>query len=315
MKVLFADTTHPSLPELLEDEGFEVHENKCSSKEDCLEIIDKYDGIIIRSKFIIDEPFLAKATRLKFIGRVGAGMENIDVLAAEARGVMCFNSPEGNRDAVGEQALGMLLMLQNNLIQANAEVKNGIWRREENRGVEIKGKTLGIIGFGNMGNTFARKLQGMDMEVLAYDKYKKNYAPEFVKETTLDEIFREADILSLHVPLTEETHYMVNEPFLNKFRKPIVLINTARGKVLNTEALMNAMKGGKVTGACLDVLEYEATSFENLYNEKLPAAFEFLKNSDRVILSPHIAGWTHESNIKLSSLLAAKIINYVRANY
>jgi D-3-phosphoglycerate dehydrogenase len=315
MKVLFADTTHPSLPELLENEGFEVHENKCNSKEECLLIIDQYDGIIIRSKFIIDEHFLEKATKLKFIGRVGAGMENIDVEAAETRGIMCFNSPEGNRDAVGEQALGMLLMLQNNLIRANTEVKNGIWRREANRGIEIKGKTIGIIGYGNMGSTFAQKLQGMDMRILTYDKYKKNYAHDFVKETTLEEIFIEADILSLHVPLTEETHYMVNEAFLNKFRKPIVLINTARGKVLNTEALMNAMKSGKVTGACLDVLEYEATSFENLFAEKLPAAFEFLKNSDRVILSPHIAGWTHESNIKLSSLLAGKIIDYVRENY
>jgi D-3-phosphoglycerate dehydrogenase len=312
MKVLFADSTHPTLPDLLENEGYIVHENKCENKEECLQIIDQYEGIIIRSKFIIDEPFLEKATKLKFIGRVGAGMENIDVEAAEKRGIKCFNSPEGNRDAVGEQALGMLLALQNNLIRANTEVKNGIWRREENRGVEIKGKTIGIIGFGNMGSTFAKKLQGMEMQILAYDKYKKKYAPDYVIETNLERIFKESDIISLHVPLTDETRFMVNDDFLKQFRNQIIVINTARGKVLQTEALVNAMKSGKVTGACLDVLEYEATSFENLFSEKLPEAFEFLKNSERVILSPHIAGWTHESNVKLSSLLAEKIIEYMK---
>jgi D-3-phosphoglycerate dehydrogenase len=312
MKVLFVDCTHPSLPELFLQEGYEVHENKCSNKEECLQIIDQYEGVIIRSKFIIDRPFLERATKLKFIGRVGAGMENIDIEAAEAKGVKCFNSPEGNRDAVGEHALGMLLALQNNLIRANYEVRNGQWHREENRGTEIKGKTLGIIGFGNMGSTFARKLQGMEMEVIAYDKYKTNYAPDYVKETTLEEIFEESDILSLHVPLTEETRFMVDEAFLNRFKKPIIVINTARGKVLHTEALMHAMKKGVVTGACLDVLEYEATSFENLFSEKLPEAFEYLKNNERVILSPHIAGWTHESNIKLSSMLAEKIIDCMK---
>lgn len=314
MIVLFADSTHPSLPELFIKAGFDVHENKCSNREECLAIIDQYDGIIIRSKFIIDKPFLEKATNLKFIGRVGAGMENIDLEAAEAKGVKCFNSPEGNRDAVGEQALGMLLALQNNLIKANSEVRNGIWRREENRGVEMKGKTLGIIGFGNMGSTFAKKLQGMEMHILAYDKYKTNYAPDYVKETTLKEIFAESDILSLHIPLTDETYFMVNDDFLSRFAKPIVVINTARGKVLKTSALVNAMKTGSVTGACLDVLEYEATSFENLFLEKLPEPFEYLKNSDRVILSPHIAGWTHESNVKLSSMLAEKIIEYVKGS-
>ena len=210
MRVLFADCTHPSLPELFIEAGYEVHENKCSNKEECLHIIDQYDGIIIRSKFIIDDPFLEKATKLKFIGRFGAGMENIDVEAAEKRGIKCFNSPEGNRDAVGEQALGMLLALQNNLIRANTEVKNGIWKREENRGIEIKGKTLGIIGFGNMGSTFAKKLQGMEMQILAYDKYKTNYAPDYVKETTLEEVIEQSDILSFHVPLTEETCFMIN---------------------------------------------------------------------------------------------------------
>ena len=314
MKVLFADSTHPTLPDILENEGYIVHENKCENKEECLQIIDQYDGIIIRSKFIIDDPFLEKATKLKFIGRVGAGMENIDVEAAEKRGIKCFNSPEGNRDAVGEQALGMLLALQNNLIRANSEVRNGIWRREENRGAEIKGKTIGIIGFGNMGSTFAKKLQGMEMQILAYDKYKKNYAPAYVKETSLEKLFKESDIISLHVPLTEETRFMVNDDFLKRFSKQIIVINTARGKVLQTEALVKAMKSGKVTGACLDVLEYEATSFENLFSEKLPEAFEYLKNSERVILSPHIAGWTHESNVKLSSILAEKIIEYMKGS-
>ncbi|MDA3865194.1 MAG: NAD(P)-dependent oxidoreductase [Salinivirgaceae bacterium] len=309
MNVLFADTTHPALPTLLSEAGFVVDEGKCTDKEACLAIIDRYDGIIIRSKFIIDRPFLDKATNLKFIGRVGAGMENIDTEYARQRGVLCFNSPEGNRDAVGEQTVGMLLMLQNNLLRANSEVKNGIWKREENRGVEIGGKTIGIIGFGNMGSTVAKKLRGFDMNILAYDKYKTNYAPDYVTETNLKTLFQQCDVVSIHVPLTEETHYMCNTEFFNAFEKPIVFINTARGKVLKTSALVHAMEQGKVVGACLDVLEYEAVSFENIYREKLPADFQYLCDNERAILSPHIAGWTQESNIKLSSLLAKKIVD------
>lgn len=309
MKVLFADTTHPSLPELLAEAGFNIHEQPCSNRTECKKIIHQYDGIIIRSKFVIDEDFLSTARRLKFIGRVGAGMENIDVEAAEKKGIKCFNSPEGNRNAVGEHALGMLLALQNNLIRANTEVRQGIWKREANRGTELKGKTIGIIGFGNTGSAFAGKLQGMEMNILAYDKYKTNYAPNYVTETDLETLYNLCDIVSLHVPLTDETHFMVNEKFFSAFRKPIVLINTARGKVVSTRALVKALQSNHLAGACLDVLEYEAVSFEHLYREKLPDDFQYLTQHERVVLSPHIAGWSHESNINLSAVLAEKIIN------
>lgn len=308
MNVLFVDSTHPALPDLLLNAGFQIHEPNFATKEEYLQIIHKFDGVIIRSKFKIDEDFFKKATLLKFIGRVGAGMENIDLDAAQQYGVKCFNSPEGNRDAVGEQALGMLLSLQNNLIRANEEVKNGIWRREENRGVELKGKTIGIIGFGNMGSTFAKKLQGFEMNILAYDKYKMNYAPEYVKEVSLSEIYEYSDIVSIHVPLTDETHYLCDELFFDSFKKTIIIVNTARGKVLKTAALVSALKSGKVHAACLDVLEYEALSFENLYKKDLPEDFKYLAENERVLLTPHIAGWTHESNVKLSSTLAEKII-------
>lgn len=309
MRILFVDTTHPSLPELLTEAGFEVHEARCRTKEECIRIVEPYEGIIIRSKFLIDEEFLKKAVNLKFIGRVGAGMENIDVDAAEQRGIKCFNSPEGNRNAVGEHALGMLLALQNNLFRANDEVSRGIWRRESNRGIELFGKTIGLIGFGNTGSAFAKKLVGMEMRILAYDKYKTDYAPDYVMETDLEQIFEESDVVSFHVPLTSETHNMGREDFFKSFQKPVVVINTSRGKVVKTRDLVTAIKSGSVSGACLDVLEYESVSFEHLHKKALPQEFRFLCESDKVILSPHIAGWTVESNIKLSSALAEKIID------
>ena len=215
MKVLFIDTTHPLLPELLSSAGFEVFQSKFDNKSELLEQINQYNGVIVRSKFIIDEEFFCKATNLKFIGRVGAGLENIDLISAEKHGVKVYNSPEGNRDAVGEQAIGMLLSLQNNLIRANKEVREGKWNREKNRGFEIKGKTIGIIGFGNMGSTFAKKLQGFETNILAYDKYKQNYAPEYVNETTLDNLLLSSDIISLHIPLTDETKFMINDEFIS----------------------------------------------------------------------------------------------------
>ncbi len=309
MKILFADTTHPALPEQLAAAGFEIEQSRCKTKEECLAIIDQYEGVIIRSKFIIDEELLAKATKLKFIGRVGAGMENIDVNAAESRGIKCFNSPEGNRNAVGEHALGMLLALQNNLLRANVEVSRGQWRREANRGIELKNKTIGIVGFGNTGSAFAKKLSGMEMRILAFDKYKTNYAPDYVHETDLQTLFQECDIISFHIPLTDETLFMVDRDFLNAFHKPIVLINTSRGKIVKTRHLVDGLKNDKIKGACLDVLEYEAVSFEHLHKKALPEEFRYLCESDKVILSPHIAGWSHESNIKLSSVLAEKIID------
>ncbi|OFX84971.1 MAG: hydroxyacid dehydrogenase [Bacteroidetes bacterium GWF2_33_16] len=309
-KILFLDTTHPRLPEMLINAGFECHNSFKSSVNEIKEIISNYKGIILRSRIKIDKTLMDEGVNLKFIGRVGAGLENIDTEYAEKKGIQCINSPEGNRDAVGEHALGMLLCLLNNITKANSEVREGIWLREENRGLEIKGKTIGIIGYGNMGTAFAQRLKGFGANVIAYDKYKSNYSDDFVTERQLVDLFEQSDILSLHVPLTEETHYMVNNEFINQFKKDIYIINTARGKVLNTDDLVLNMKKGKVLGAVLDVLEYEKASLEGLnYETEIPESLKYLIQSKNTILTPHIAGWTKESNIKLSEILAEKIIN------
>ena len=235
-------------------------------------------------------------------------MENIDVPFAESKGIKCLHAPEGNRDAVGEHAIGMLLALLNNLLRADKEVSNGVWIREGNRGTEIQGKTFGIIGYGNMGSAFAQRLKGFGVTVLAYDKYKKNYSDEYTKEATMEELFEKADIVSLHLPLTEETHYLANNNFFKKFKKNIYFINTARGKNVKTDDLVEQIKSGKVLGACLDVLEYESISFEALDPNKMPEAFKYLVQSDKVILSPHIAGWTYESHEKIAETLVRKIL-------
>jgi len=241
-------------------------------------------------------------------------MESIDIAYAQEKNVSCFNSPEGNRDAVGEQALGMLLSLMNNLNRADRQVRNGEWIREENRGFEIKGKTIAIIGYGNMGSSFARKLKGFEANVIAYDKYKQNYSDEFVQESSWNEIVEKADILSLHVPLTEETRYLINNSLIGKFKKDFWLINTARGPVVNTADLVLALKSGKIKGAALDVIEYEETSFESLSLKNMPAPWKYLVNNDKVILTPHIAGWTEESKEKLATVLAHKIIAFMKNN-
>ena len=306
-KVLFIDTAHPSLQEGLEKMGYQCDYFSSFGYADYKKIIGNYQGVIIRSKIKLDREILTQAEKLKFIGRVGAGMENIDLEYAQSRGIHCLNAPEGNRGAVGEQAIGMLLMLFNNLKRCDAEVRQGLWRREENRGLEIEGKTVGIIGYGNMGSSFAQKLCGFGARVIAYDKYKKNYSDEFVTESTLDDLFDHCDILSLHVPLTDETRFMVDEKFLSRFKKDIFLINTSRGKVVKTEGLIKQLKAGKIIGACLDVLEYEGLSFEQLDAKNLPQAFSELIKMQNVILSPHVAGWTHESNLKLAKTLIEKV--------
>jgi D-3-phosphoglycerate dehydrogenase len=264
-------------------------------------------GIVIRSRIAIDREFLDKAIRLKFIARVGAGMESIDTEYAVRKRVLCLNSPEGNRDAVGEHAIGMLLSLMNHLNRADQQVKRGIWEREGNRGTEIKGKTAGIIGYGNMGSAFAQRLRGFEAEVISWDKYKSGYSDGNTRETTLDELFASCDILSLHVPLTAETKYMVDGNFLDHFRKPLFLINTSRGPVVKTADLIAKLKSGKVLGAALDVLEYEDSSFERLSADP-PEGMKYLMQAENVILSPHIAGWTVESRYKLARVLVDKII-------
>ncbi|HRG36986.1 MAG TPA: 2-hydroxyacid dehydrogenase [Bacteroidia bacterium] len=308
MKILFIDSNHPILHQTLEKSGHTCDLNYKWSLEEIITNIYEYDGIVIRSRIKITKEIIDKATKLKFIARAGAGMENIDTTYAESKGIQCLHAPEGNRDAVAEHALGMLLSLFNNLCRANKEVREGKWIREGNRGVELMGKTVGIIGYGNMGSAFAERLKGFGVTVLVYDKYKKEFGNNAIKEVTLDEIFEKTDVLSLHTPLTDETHYLINDAFIKKFKKNIYIINTARGKSLNTADLVANLKSGKVAGACLDVLEYEMTSFENLDAANLPDAFQYLIQSDKVMLSSHIAGWTHESNEKIARILAEKIL-------
>jgi D-3-phosphoglycerate dehydrogenase len=306
--ILFIDSVHPLLQKELEAKGFVCHLQYDWTKEKIGEELHNFDGIVIRSRIKLDKKLIDKGIRLKFIARAGAGMENIDVFYAESQEIKCLSSAEGNRDAVGEHALGMLLCLLNNISRADREVRQGLWVREGNRGTELQGKIIGIIGYGNMGSAFAQRLKGFDCTVLAYDKYKENYSNEFVKESTLKELFEHTDILSIHLPLTEETEFIVNQSFLEKFKKNIFFINTSRGKQVVTDDLVACMKSGKVIGACLDVLEYESLSFEGLDKDKLPPSFRYLTESDRVILTPHIAGWTHESNEKISATLARKIL-------
>ncbi len=307
-RILLADKNHAILQEVLTKAGLECDALWHLSTEELKQKLHEYDGLVIRSKFKLTEAILKTATRLKCIGRVGAGMENIDVNAAQALGITCVSAPEGNRDAVGEHALGMLLMLLNRLKIADAEVRNGTWLRAENRGVELNALTVGIIGYGHMGSAFAQKLKGFGCKILAFDKYKMSFGNEFVSESSLQAIFENADVVSLHVPLTDETNYMVNAEFLSRFKKAIYLINTARGKCVNTSDLTAAIETKKVLGACLDVLEYETTSFETLETKDLPKPFQYLITSDKVILTPHIAGWTHDSNYKMSQLIAERMI-------
>ncbi len=306
MKILHLDTNHPLLINQLNDLGFENDEDYIASKEAIEAKIASYDGIIIRSRFAIDKQFLDAASSLKFIGRVGAGLENIDVDYAKQKGITLIAAPEGNRNAVGEHTLGMLLSLFNKLNKADHEVRNGIWQREANRGIELDGKTVGLMGYGNMGKSFAKKLRGFDVEVLCYDiiehKGDKN-----AKQVSLQELQQKSDVLSLHTPQTSETLGIVNSNFIDQFHKPFWLINTARGKSVVTNDLVDALKSGKILGAGLDVLEYEKSSFEDMFNSEIPEAFQYLIKADNVLLTPHVAGWTVESKEKLAQTIVNKI--------
>ena len=311
MKILLLDKNHPLITEQLSEKGFVLEEDFSSSYEQVLEKIHLYEGVIIRSRIPLDAHFLEKAKNLKFIARVGAGMENIDIAKVQELGIKLINSPEGNKDAVAEHVIGTLLVLMNRLFISSNEVKKGIWLREENRGEEILGKTFGIIGYGNMGKAVAKRLSGFGCKTIFYD-IKPNLSDEFATQVSLQELQENADILSLHTPLTEDTLYMIDEEFISKMKKNFYFINTARGKNLKTSALVNALKSGKIKGACLDVLEYEKTSFENLEpkNEDL----EYLLNSEKAIITPHIAGWTHESKIKLAQVIVDKILAFAAGN-
>lgn len=315
-KVAFLDVVHPILKEKLTQHNFDCIDLTTTSVEAIYNQIHQFNGIVVRSRFPINQSFLKKATQLEFIARSGAGMENIDLDYCQANNIQLFNAPEGNRNAVAEHALGMLLALFNHLVKGDKEVRQGTWDREGNRGIELDGKTVGIIGYGNNGSAFAKKLRGFDVKVLAYDKYKSGFGDEFVNEVEMKDIYEQADVISFHIPQTEETKFMVDESYLKRFRKNIYLINLARGKIVKTNALLNAINNGKVLGACLDVLEFEKSSFENMFDDdnSMPKDFKALISSDKVILSPHVGGWTVESYYKLSQVLADKILDFYSNN-
>ncbi|ASO05347.1 2-hydroxyacid dehydrogenase [Arenibacter algicola] len=307
MKVLHLDVNHPLIIEQFNALGFQNDEDYTSTKEEIEKKIGDYHGVIIRSRFTIDEAFLDKAVNLKFIGRLGAGLENIDTDHAKRLGIFLAAAPEGNRNAVGEHALGMLLSLFNKLNKADREVRNGKWDREGNRGIELEGKTVGIIGYGNMGKAFAKKLKGFDVEVICYD-IVGGVGDENARQVGIMEFKQRSEVVSLHVPQTPSTINMINTDFLKDFKNPLWLINTARGKCVVTADLVAAMKEGKVLGAGLDVLEYEKKSFEDMFGgSELPEAFTYLIKANNVLLTPHVAGWTVESKIKLAQTVVDKI--------
>lgn len=311
----FIDSVHHSLWDALTASGIACIDLSTAGKEEVIQQLDHFDGLVIRSRFRLDRNILSTLSKVKVIARAGAGMENIDVGYAESKGIRCVHAPEGNRDAVAEHAIGMLLCLFNNILRADREVRDGKWIREGNRGIELNGKTVGIIGYGNMGSTFAKRLRGFDVKILAYDKYVSGFSNDNVTESTLEELKEFSDILSFHIPLTEETYHLGNEAFFNSFKKSIYFINTARGKVVDTKGLVQALKNGRISGACLDVQEIEDISFEGLTRNpdpELKEAFEFLQQNSKVILTPHIAGWTHESNEKIARALFEKMMNVIR---
>jgi len=307
MRILHLDVNHPLIIEQFNELGFTNDEDYTSTKEEIEAKIHLYDGIIIRSRFSIDHNFLDKATELKFIGRLGAGLENIDTAYAKSRNIFLAAAPEGNRNAVGEHALGMLLSLFNKLNAADKEVRSGKWDREGNRGIELDGRTVGIIGYGNMGKAFAKKLRGFDVDVICYD-IVGGVGDDDARQVGIMEFQQRCDVISLHVPQTESTLKMINNDFIDGFKNPFWLLNTARGKCVVTEDLVSALKSGKILGAGLDVLEYEKSSFENMFTgNELPDAFKYLIKADNVLLTPHVGGWTVESKIKLAQTVVDKV--------
>ena len=331
IKILHIDSNHPLLWEQLEHAGFQNEADFTSSKEEVMSKIHNYHGIVIRSRFKIDKGFLDAASNLQFIARVGAGLESIDCDYAQQKGITLIAAPEGNRNAVGEHALGMLLSLMNKLNRADKLVREGHWIREGNRGFELEGKTIGLIGYGNMGKSFAKKLRGFEVNVLCYD-ILENVGDENATQVSLQELQHQSDVLSLHIPWTTHTDKMIATDFINQFAKPFWFINTSRGKNVVTDDLVNALQSGKILGAGLDVLEYEKGSFENLFlssqeqslssqfmlsevevqSRELPAAFNYLLQAENVLLTPHIAGWTYESHQKLAQTIVDKIIVFYK---
>ena len=310
MKILIADTMHSSVFKMLEEQGWEFAYHPEYRREDIKAAISGYDGIIIRSKTFLDVEMLAPANRLRFIARAGAGLDLIDLNVAQGSGIQVFHAGKGNRDAVAEHALGMLLSLFNNITKADREVRQGIWDREGNRGVELMNKTVGIVGYGNNGSATAKRLSGFGCRVLAYDKYRDNYGDEFATECSLEQITKEADVLSLHIPLSEESRYLIDENFIENFAKPFYLLNLSRGEIVKLDALVHGLKSGKIKGACLDVLENEKI---NKLSPEQQTAFDYLRTSDHVVLTPHIGGWTQESYIRINEVLVQQITEWLKS--
>ena len=301
-KILIADHLHPAFKEEAEKLGYVCDDLPFLSREETFQILGDYTGIAIRTKFLIDKELIDAGSNLKFIARAGAGMDNVDEEYAISKGIACINAPEGNRDAVGEHVIGMLLSLLNNLRTGDQQIRDGIWDREANRGWELKGKTVAIIGYGNNGKSFAQKLSGFEVKVIAYDKYKTGFSDKYAEEVSMEQVVKFADVLSFHIPLTRETRRLFNEEYLFHFKKSIILLNASRGEIVDTQTLVGGLKSGKITSAGLDVLEVE----------KFPALSEMpwyteLMNSEKVILSPHVAGWSVESYRKISEVLAEKL--------
>lgn len=310
-RVYFLDTVHEVLEQRLTEAGHQCIDASEWSFEICAEQLADATGIVIRSRFPMNEKLLQHAPVLQFIARSGAGMENIDEAYCAARGIQLFNAPEGNRNAVGEHALGMLLCLMNKIATSDQEVRRGIWERDRNRGWELDGRTVGIIGYGNNGRAFAKKLRGFSVKVLAYDKYKSGFGDDFVMEATLEAVIRKSDVISFHIPQNEETIHFADQEFFDGLGKQIFLLNLSRGKIVETKALIRAIDAGIVLGAGLDVNEFEKSSFEAFFDQEIPDALKYLLQSEKVLLTPHIGGWTHESYFKLSNVLADKILEWV----
>src|ERR1700761_6163258 len=301
-RILIADDIHPIFIEKVEAAGYQCDYQPLIKLDQALQIIGDYEGLVIRSKFNVDRQVIDAGKKLRFIARAGAGLDNIDEAYAKSKNIQLINASEGNMDAVGEHCVGLLLALMNHFNTADAEIRAGQWKREANRGYELKGKTVGIIGYGFMGKSFAKKLSGFDVNVIAYDKYKTDFSDQYAREVSMEEIVKHSDVLSLHVPLTTETKYLVTDEYLFHFKKPIFFINASRGKVAEVQAVLNAIKSGKILGAGLDVLEVEkfpAVAEQTWYDE--------LKQNSKVLLSPHVAGWTFESYRKISEVMAEKL--------
>ena len=306
MKILIADSMHSSLFTMLKEQGWEYAYQPDFRRQDIIDALPDYEGLVIRSKTFVDQEVLAAAKKLKFIARAGAGLDLIDLKIAKESHIEVFHAGEGNRDAVAEHAVGMLLCLFNNILKADKEIRNGIWDREGNRGVEIMNKTVGIIGYGNNGSATARRLSGFGCKVLAYDKYRDHYGDEYAEESSLEKIMQEADILSLHIPLAEDTRFLINEDLIDNFSKPFYLLNLSRGEIARLNAVVTGLKSGKIKGACLDVLENE--KIKNLTTEQ-QETFDYLCAADNVVLTPHIGGWTHESYRRINEVLVRQIKN------